>query len=611
MRFALRSSGLAVFIALAAPTIAAETERAAPLAATAEPAHPRRLWAGAATDVLGDPSPDGRYVSVVDPQSGDLAVREVSSGKLRRLTRKDPQRNAGEFAYFSVISPDGKRVAYAWFNEEKFYELRVVALSLAGEPAAPRTLYRNPQAGFVQPCAWSPDGTRILTLFFRQDNTSQIALVDARSGETRALKSLNWIYPKKMDFSPDGRFIVYDNLARSGSAQRDIFVLTADGSSETRLVEHPATDLFPLWSRGGNAVVFASDRGGTMGLWAVPVAAGKAAGEPRLLQGDLGRFLPMGLTPGGSYYYGLRAGDAAVYSGRMDLAGAKLEGMPQRMSGRFSGAHGSPAWSPDGNRLAYFSSRQAENYGQQQRAITIRNVQTDREYDLTPRLAHLERLDWSPDGKVLLIGGSDRRNRGGLYTVDAATGDTRTAVHDPAADFRGIEGVWSESAKSIYYVKHTGPASSQIREFRLNDGPDRLLYETNRGRIGRLSRSGGGTRLAFLRGHPSEPDAVLCSLRIAEGKLRRFVPVPAGAVGSINWSLGGERLLVGVSTASGSELWNIPVEGGNADKIKLPAAWNADLDLHPDGEQLAFTVGRTQTEVWVIPNLSTKLPAGI
>ena len=74
-----------------------------------------------------------------------------------------------------------------------------------------------------------------------------------------------------MDFSPDGRFIVYDNLARSGSAQRDIFVLTADGRSETRLVEHPATDLFPLWSRGGNAVVFASDRGGTMGLWAVPL----------------------------------------------------------------------------------------------------------------------------------------------------------------------------------------------------------------------------------------------------------------------------------------------------------------------------------------------------
>ncbi len=608
MGLVLRSSGLAVFIVLAAPAISAETEKTASPAADAEP---HRLWAGAATDVLGAPSHDGRYVSVVDPQSGDLAIRKVSSGQLRRLTRKDPEREEGEFAYFSVISPDDKRVAYAWFNEEKFYELRVVAMNRSGDLAEPHTVYRNRQAGFVQPCAWSPDGTRILTLFFRRDNTSQIALVDVRSGETKVLKSLNWIYPKKMDFSPDGRFIVYDNLARSGSAQRDIFVLTADGRSETRLVEHPATDLFPLWSRDGNAVVFASDRGGTMGVWAVPVVAGKAAGEPRLLQEDMGRFLPMGLTPRGGYYYGLRAGAAAVYSGRMDIAGAKLEGMPQRASGSFSGTHGSPAWSPDGNRLAYFSSRQAENYGQQQRAITIRNVATGREYDLTPKLAHSERLDWSPDGKLLLVGGSDRRNRGGLYTMDAATGDTRLAVHDPAAGFRGIEGLWSESAKSIYYVKHIGPASSQIREFLFHDGSDRLLYETHQGRISRLSRSGGGTRLAFIRGRPSKPDAILYSLQMEEGKLRRFVPVPAGAVESINWSAGNERLLVGLSMDSGPELWNIPVEGGTADKIKLPAAWNADLDLHPDGEQFAFTIGRTRTEVWVIHNLSAKLSAGI
>ncbi len=611
MRLALRSSGLAVFIALAAPAISAETERTASLAAAAGPAEPRRLWAGAPTDVLGAPSPDGRYVSVVDAESGDLAIREVSSGKLRRLTHKDLEREEGEFAYFSVISPDSKRVAYAWFNDEKFYELRVIAMSRDGEHAEPRTLYRNREAGFVQPCAWSPDGMQILTLFFRRDNISQIALVDVRDGATKVLKSLNWVYPKKMDFSPDGRFIVYDNLARSGSEQRDVFVLTADGRRETRLVEHPAGDLFPLWSRDGKTVVFASDRDGTMGAWAVPVVEGKTAGEPRLLQGGIGRFLPMGLTSRGSYYYGLRAGAAEVYSGKMDLAGARLEGMPQRASRRFSGNNSSPAWSPDGKRLAYLSSGRTENYGQQQRAIAIRNVATDQERGLTPKLAHIERLDWSPDGKVLLVGGSDRRNRNGLYTVDAESSDTRPAVHDPSAGFRGIEGRWSKSAKSIYYVKHTGPASSQIREFRLDDGFDRLLYETSRGRISRLSRSRGGTRLAFIGGRPSGQGAMLYSLHIAENKLRRFVPVPAGAVEGIDWGAGDEQLLVGVSMASGSELWNIPFKGGVADKIKLPAGWNADIDLHPDGEQLAFTVGRNRTEVWVMRNLPSKLAAGI
>ncbi len=174
MRLALCSSGLAAFLALAAPAICAEPEAARidSVAPAEESTEPRRLWAGAATDVLGAPSPDGRYVSVVDPESGDLAVREVGTGKVRRLTSNDREQDEGQFAYFSVISPDNKWVAYAWFNDEKFYELRVVAMSGSGEVATPRVLYRNQEAGFVQPCAWSPDGKRILTLFFRKDNIS-------------------------------------------------------------------------------------------------------------------------------------------------------------------------------------------------------------------------------------------------------------------------------------------------------------------------------------------------------------------------------------------------------------------------------------------------------
>ncbi len=323
----------------------------------------------------------------------------------------------------------------------------------------------------------------------------------------------------------------------------------------------------------------------------------------------------MGLTREGSYYYGLRAGATEVYSGKLDLATAKLDGIPRRASGRFPGTNSSPVWSPDGDRLAYFSSRGAENYGQQQRVITIRDVKTGQEYDLTPKLAHLERLNWSPDGKVLLIGGSDRRNRGGLYTVDAESSATRLAIHDPAAGFRGLEGLWSVDGRAIYYVKHTGAASSQIRELGVDHGPDRLvpdrlIYETKQGRIRHLSRSRGGTRLAFIRGQPGERDAVLYSLQMEQRKLERFVPVPADAVQSINWGFDDGRLLVGVSTASGPELWNIPVKGGEASKIKLPAAWNADLHIHPDGEQLTFTVGRNQTEVWILDNLLARLSSG-
>ena len=92
---------------------------------------------------------------------------------MRRLTNKPPAASK-EFAYFSVPSRDASRVAYAWFNEAGFYDLRVIPLA-GGEP---RVLFRNEEAGFVQPTSWTPDGKQILTLFFRKDNISQIALVD-------------------------------------------------------------------------------------------------------------------------------------------------------------------------------------------------------------------------------------------------------------------------------------------------------------------------------------------------------------------------------------------------------------------------------------------------
>ncbi len=58
MRLTFCSSGLAAFIALAAPAVSAEPEaaRVASLAPAAESAGPRRLWAGTASDVLGAPS---------------------------------------------------------------------------------------------------------------------------------------------------------------------------------------------------------------------------------------------------------------------------------------------------------------------------------------------------------------------------------------------------------------------------------------------------------------------------------------------------------------------------------------------------------------------------
>jgi Tol biopolymer transport system component len=526
---------------------------------------------------LGAPSPDGRYLSFVDVETGDLAVRDLATGERRRLTNN---RAAGEFAYFSAISPDSRQVAYAWFNEQKFYDLRVVGV----DGGQSRTLYRNPEAGFVQPCAWTPDGKQILTLLFRKDTISQITLIAAADGAVRVLKSLNWVYPKKMDFSPDGRFIVYDAPSRDGSPQRDIFALTVDGARETRLVEHPADDLFPLWMPDGSGVVFASERAGTMDAWKVPVADGKALGEPQLIQRDLGRFLPMGITRQGALYFGRRAGSTDVYITTLDLESGKLLEPPALATRRFAGANSSPEWSPDGGELAYFSRRGSENYGQEARVIVVRSVRTGQERELAPRLSHMERFRWSPDGRSLLVSGSDRRARGGLFRVDARSGEFEPVVQEDTASFRGFDGVWSGDGKAIFYL-HGG-----VRWRELSGRQEKQIYRGAPGApLSHLALSPDGSRLALLE------SGALLVMPAAGGPARERAKV-GEEVSGLEWSPDGKHLLV----SGAKDVWQISVESGSPRKLELPADRQGPARLHPDGRRIAFAVGKTQSEVWVM-----------
>jgi len=377
----------------------------------------RPLWTAPGANFLGAPTRDGRFLTCVDPASGDLALLEVATGKLRQVTRN--RKGSSEFAYFSVPSRDGQRVAYAWFNEKGFYDLR----SIPVEGGEPRILFRNEESGFVQPSAWTPDGRHILTLFFRKDNISQIALVDAESGGVRVLKSLNWVYPKKMDISRDGKWIVYDSFTGDKPGPRNLYLLALDGSAERKLTEG-ADDVFPMFSPDGGAVVFT--RNGA--LAAVEVGSR----EVRLIRPDTGRILPMGLTRDGTLIHGRRSGASEIVFSGM----GKLET-------RTPGMNLAPAWSRDGKQVAYLSLRGAENFGTPSRVVVIRDLEGRTERDLETRMAHIEWLKWSPDGEWLLAAGSDGRGRAGLFRIRTKDGLTRNAFVEDGSDFRGIAGDWT------------------------------------------------------------------------------------------------------------------------------------------------------------------------
>ena len=533
----------------------------------ADPAAPRTWWSGPQVNALGAPSVDGRWLSYVDPVTGALGIRNLADGTMREIATRPA--GSREFAYFSVFSRDATRVAYAWFNAEGFYELRIARASPAAssgavEDSAPVIAFRNDAAGFVQPCAWTPDNTSVLTLLFRRDNVSQIALVPAAGGPPRVLRSLNWVYPKRMDISPDGGWIVYDNFAAEGSAERTIFLLAADGSSERRLVAAPGNYLFPMWSPNGRRVLFAGDTGGQLELWAVNVEHGAARGEPYRISGGLGRILPLGITHLEEVFYVVRTGFEDISIGSTPIGT------------QFAGRNTAPAWSRDGKWLAYLSRRGTENFGEDERGVIVQELATGREREVAARLAHIERVAWSPDGASLLAAGSDGKGRSGLFLVRVQNGLTKPLAAEHDAPFRGWEAVWGPDGSTIYYLHGSG----ELRSHRVEDGSETTILR------------GSG-----LRGLAINPAGNVLAVGIA-GNAVRLTPLQDGSMARLISFAGltelawGEELYAG----RGAELWTLPLSREPV-RLAVPADRLPGIAIAPDGRTMAFAHGHEQAEV--------------
>lgn len=619
----------------------------APVAGGADRLTFRRVWADSKTNALGAPSPDGRYLSFVDWETGDLAVRDLATGENHRLTNKGSWKDSAEYAYFSIFSPDSRQVAYAWFNEKKFYELRVVTIEdfrppllapLAGPPTGgasdepltrppiglpyraglrgspPRLLYRNEEVQFIKPTMWSADGQYILALVFGRKILNQIVLFSAADGAMRVLKSPFWIYPKMMGLSPDGRWVVYSLNQDPPHLQHDIYLLATDGSRDIPLVEHPANDIFPLFTPDGKHVLFLSNRLGTLDAWLLPVDGDKPAGPPALLKKDMGRFLPLGFTQKGAFYYAVRTGNEDAWTATLDPEAGRVLEAPQPVSQLLAGLNRSPDWSPDGRQLAFLSRVDTENHGLEMRVVTIQSRETGKERQFgVPKLGYLDWLRWSPDGRSLLVGGADTANNfGGLYQIDIDSERVATIVQHEYAPPRGFEGIWAVGGDAVIYVhEDMRENATSLRRRSLASGEERTLHQAAPfWRHNNLALSPDGQLLAFGLSDGNRTEAkVLMLMPAGGGESRELLRLKRAEMSGFAFTRDGRHLLFSRAGKPTPQMWRISIDGGAPRNLGLATNLNARISPHPDGRQIAYTAGETRLEVWVMDNILPELRA--
>ncbi len=558
---------------------------------------------GRASDSTGAPTPDGRSLTCVDWETGDLALWDLATGDKRRLTNKGSWFDSSEYAEFSTVSPDGKQVAYAWFSKEKRYEIRLIGLDGSGQ----RVLYgnENRQAIWLRPADWSPDGKQILALFRGQDAANRIVFVSVTDGALQVLKTLDWRYPLKMGFSPDGRYIAYDFPPKEELPERDIFLLSTDGSREIPLVQHRANDFLLGWAPDGQSVLFSSDRTGTWSAWVMRVMNGAPQGSPLLVKQDIGLISPVRFTRKGSYLYTSLTRTQDVYMATLDMATGKLLSPPAAASQRLVGSNHWPEWSPDGKYLAFVS--QLLYTDENSPVLSILSLETGKQRDLFPPLKYFSRLRWSPDGRSILVNGVNRGNRGGLYQIDVQTGAVTTLVQSSPADGAyPRQAAWSPNGKTIFYSHYTGP----ILWRDLESGLEKVICP---GAAFALSPDG-----RWLAVHSEDQAAKMSVLKlfpVAGGEPRELLrlPVPGAFTQGLAWTPEGRYLLFGRAGVqegqARTELWRIPVAGGEPEKLGLSGERMVEFRVHPDGRRVAFTAGAPKAELWVMENFLPVLKA--
>ena len=251
--------------------------------------------------------------------------------------------------------------------------------------------------------AWSPDGKKITFASFRDLHKPKgIIFAEIYVMNPDGTNPINLTQsPERADFSsswsPDGRQIAFTSdegfKQRGGGSRRNIWVMDADGGNPRNLTNHGAKDLSPDWSPDGMQIAFESNRDGDweFDFWKAP---------------------------------------SDIYI--MTLDGANLINLTNHPA-----ADGSPAWSPDGNQIAFQSNRDGDDNWE----IYVMNADGTNPINLTNHPAEDTQPDWSPDGLQIVFSSNrdgdwekDPKDNWEVYVMNADGTNPINLTNNPAWD---------------------------------------------------------------------------------------------------------------------------------------------------------------------------------